>query len=134
MNRTGAGAERPARQILIVEDEALIGMLLEDMLGDLGYQVAATATRVDEATKLAHSTEVDAAILDVNLNGEPVQPVADVLTSRGVPFIFATGYGERGVPEPYRGHPTLQKPFQIDDLARLLQALFETTAGQANAD
>ena len=56
------------------------------------------------------------AILDVNLNGEPILPVADVLVARGTPFVFATGYGERGLPEPYRDRPTLNKPFQLDRL------------------
>ena len=114
----------PARRVLVVEDEILIGMLLEDMLGDLGYTVAATASRVDEAVKLAHDVEVDAAILDVNLNGQEVYPVADVLAARGIPFVFATGYGERGLPQAYQRRPTLQKPFQQETLEQKLGLLF----------
>ena len=74
-------------------------MLLEDMLDDLGYEVAGTAGGLDEALGLARDADVDVAILDVNLNGNPVYPVADVLAGRGVPFMFSTGYGEQGLPE-----------------------------------
>ena len=95
------------RRVLVVEDEILIGMLLEDMLGELGYAIAATASRVDEAAALARDGEFDAAILDVNLNGQDVYPVADILAARGIPFVFATGYGERGLP------PDLSAPADI---------------------
>jgi CheY-like chemotaxis protein len=112
------------RRVLVVEDEILIGMLLEDMLGDLGYAIAATASRVEEAAALARDGEFDAAILDVNLNGQDVYPVADILAARGIPFVFATGYGERGLPSAYQHRPTLQKPFQQETLARHLAELF----------
>jgi CheY-like chemotaxis protein len=72
---------------------------------------------------LASQGEFDVAILDVNLNGEPISPVVEILIERGVPFVFATGYGQRGVPEPYRATPTLQKPFQADALAQALNAV-----------
>lgn len=110
----------PRRSVLVVEDEMLIGMLLEDMLDDLGHQVHAVAGRVDEAMTHAQDGSFDVAILDVHLNGEEVYPVADVLASRGIPFVFATGYGERGLPQQFRDRPTLQKPFQRDDLERTL--------------
>jgi CheY-like chemotaxis protein len=115
---------QPTRRVLVVEDEILIGMLLEDMLGDLGYTVAATAARVDEGVKLAREVEVDFAILDVNLNGQDVYPVAEVLANRGIPFVFATGYGEHGLPAAYQHRPTLQKPFQQDTLEQKLADLF----------
>ena len=101
-------------------------MLLEDMLGDLGYQVAGTASRVEEAVRLARESEIDGAILDVNLNGQDVYPVAEVLTERGVPFVFATGYGERGLPPAYQQRPAMQKPFQQETLQRELAALFRS--------
>jgi CheY-like chemotaxis protein len=123
MSSTSASS-LPARRVLIVEDEILIGMLLEDMLGDLGYQVAASASRVEDALRLAREVDADAAILDVNLNGQEVYPVAEVLTGRGIPFVFATGYGERGLPQAYQQRPTLQKPFQQDTLERKLASLF----------
>ena len=66
---------------------------------------------------LAKQAEFDVALLDVNLNGKPITPVVEVLVERGVPFVFASGYGQRGVPEAYRDSPTLQKPFQVEALA-----------------
>jgi CheY-like chemotaxis protein len=120
----GDSGQARARRILVVEDEVLIGKLLEDMLADLGYQVAATASRVEDAVRLARETEIDGAILDVNINGQDVYPVAEVLAERGVPFVFATGYGERGLPAPYQQRPALQKPFQQEALQTELAALF----------
>jgi CheY-like chemotaxis protein len=114
---------KDARRILVVEDEVLISMLLEDMLTDLGYEVAATASRVEEALALARTAEIDAAILDVNLNGEDVFPVADVLAGRSIPFVFATGYGERALPAAYKERPTLQKPFEQSALGRQIAQL-----------
>jgi len=111
----------PAKRILVVEDELMIRMLLEDMLGELGYTVAAEAARIEEALDAAKNADFDIAILDVNLNGQPISPVADARVARGMPFVFATGYGERGLPEPYRDRPTLKKPFQMDGLKQMLQ-------------
>ena len=101
----------PAMRILVVEDELMIRMLLEDMLGELGYTVAAEAARIEEALDAAKNADFDIAILDVNLNGQPISPVAD--------------YGERGLPEPYRDRPTLKKPFQMDGLKQMLQTALE---------
>ncbi len=120
--------ETAGRRIFVVEDEFLIRMLLEDMLDELGYGVAATAGRVEEAAEIAREGDYDLAILDVNLDGEDVYPVAEILAGRGVPFLFVTGYGGRGLPEPYRNRPTLQKPFQIEDLSRTLGSFFGTDA------
>jgi CheY-like chemotaxis protein len=111
------------RRIFVVEDEFLIRMLLEEMLDDLGYTIAATAARIDEAAELARTIECDLAVLDVNLEGHAVYPIADILQGRGLPFVFVTGYGEQGLPEAYRDCPTLQKPFQIEDLGRALAAV-----------
>jgi CheY-like chemotaxis protein len=118
------------KRVLVVEDELMIRMLLQDMLADLGYTLAGEAGRVEEALALARQGEFDVAILDVNLNGQPISPVVDVLIERRVPFVFATGYGQRGVPEPYRGTPTLQKPFQVDALARAIDAVVPGAAGR----
>jgi CheY-like chemotaxis protein len=107
----------------VVEDELMIRMLLQDMLTDLGHAIAAETGRIEEALALAKQAEFDVAILDVNLNGQPVTPVVEVLLERGVPFVFATGYGQRGVPEPYRQTPTLQKPFQADALAEAIRTV-----------
>jgi CheY-like chemotaxis protein len=119
---SAARALPQGKRILVVEDELMIRMLLEDMLGELGYVVAAEAARIDEALDAAKNAAFDVAILDVNLNGEPILPVADVLAARGTPFVFATGYGELGLPEAYRDRPTLKKPFQIEGLEQMLQS------------
>jgi CheY-like chemotaxis protein len=124
---TGMGssmtAEKKSRgkRVLLIEDEMMIRMLLQDMLADLGHTLAAEAGRLDEAVALAKEGDFDLAILDVNLNGQPILPVVDILVERGVPFVFATGYGQRGVPEPYRQTPTLQKPFQVEALAHAIE-------------
>ncbi len=124
MNSTDQRPDAPAkRRVLVVEDELMIRMLLEDMLDDLGYVVAGVAGRIDEAVALAKTAEFDIAILDVNLNGHAVSPVVEVLDARGLPYIFATGYGEKGLPEAHRGRPTLQKPFQQETLGRALSAI-----------
>jgi two-component SAPR family response regulator len=121
---TGPSGAAAKHRVLVVEDEMLIGMLLEDMLTDLGHEVAAIVPRLKEAMAAVDRETYDLAILDVHLHGESAFPVADVLIAKGIPFVFATGYGERGLPENYRGRPVLQKPFAKDDLERVLKKLF----------
>lgn len=121
---TGSSPATAKRRILVVEDEMLIGMLLEDMLTDLGHEVAAVVPRLKEALAAVERETFDCAVLDVHLHGESAFPVAEALGKKGVPFVFATGYGERGLPETYRGRPVLQKPFAKDDLERVLKGLF----------
>jgi CheY-like chemotaxis protein len=123
---TAADNSGAGKRVLVVEDELLIRMLLQDMLTDLGYRLAGETGHMDEALTLAKQSDFDVAILDVNLNGQPISPVVEVLVERGLPFVFATGYGTRGVPEPYRATPTLQKPFQADALARAIEAATPT--------
>ena len=118
---TDEGKTVAGKRVLVVEDELMIRMLLEGMLTDLGHTVAAEAGGIDEAVALAKKGAFDVAVLDVNLNGHPVTPVVEILLERGVPFIFASGYGQRGVPEAYRAIPTLQKPFQADALAQAIE-------------
>ena len=120
MRAEGRSVER--KRILVVEDELMIRLLLQEMLAQLGHTLAGEAGRIEEAAALAKDSEFDVAILDVNLNGEPISPVVEILIDRGLPFVFATGYGQRDVPEPYRDMPTLQKPFQADALARAIAA------------
>ena len=113
----------PAPRVFVVEDEYLIRMLLEDMLAELGYDVAAAVGSIAEARSHASDGEFNAAILDVNVGGEEVFPVADILVTRGLPFVFVTGYGGQNLPERYRNRPSLQKPFQADQLKATLDGL-----------
>ena len=110
-------------RVLVVEDEMMVSMLIEDMLSDLGCIVIGPASRLDEAIELATTRELDCAVLDVNLGSQPIFPLADLLRERGLPFAFATGYGDAGVREVDRGTPVLQKPFRESDMARVLEEL-----------
>ena len=110
-------------RVLIVEDEMLVAMNLEDMLLELGHEVAGIAGRLGAALALAKDAAFDAAILDVNLAGEKSFPVADLLAERGLPFLFATGYGLQGIEERYRSRTVLQKPFRSADLEAALATL-----------
>jgi CheY-like chemotaxis protein len=111
-------------RILIVEDEAAISLLLEDMLLDFGCEVVGPAGRLAAALDLAASETFDLAILDVNVAGESIYPVAEALEQRNVPFVFSTGYGSAGIKDVYRDRPVVQKPFAQSDLRqRLLSAL-----------
>ena len=108
------------QRALVVEDEVIIAMLIEEMLGELGYEVAATAGHLDEAVRIASSGRFDFAVLDLNLSGQMSFPGADVLRGRGLPFLFATGYGGKALPPTYAAAPVLQKPFSLDELRRSL--------------
>jgi CheY-like chemotaxis protein len=116
-------AQLAGLRVLVVEDEMMVSMLIEDMLSDLGCIVVGPAARLDEAIALAQTSELDCAVLDVNLGGQPIYPLADILREAGRPFAFATGYGDAGVREVDRGTPVLQKPFREGDLARVLSEL-----------
>lgn len=118
-----------AGSVFLVEDEVMIRMMVADMLVDLGYRIAAEAGDIETAVKLAQTAAFDIAILDVNVNGKVISPVAEVIAARNRPFIFATGYGTQGLPSEFRDRPALQKPFQIETLASMVeQALRGTTA------
>ena len=100
------------RRVLVVEDESLVAMLLETILEDMGCSPVGPVATVDEGLAMvAAETSLDAALLDVNVAGREVFPIADALKARGVPFIFSTGYGEGGLPDAWRGQATVQKPF-----------------------
>jgi CheY-like chemotaxis protein len=127
-----AHLQQPAQQedagsarlhVLIVEDEMVVAMLIEDMVVELGYEVSGVATQVADAIALVERDSFDLAILDVNLNGKEVFPLADILEGRGIPFMFATAYGRRGIPERFLYHPVIQKPFSSLDLRKALQGL-----------
>ncbi|HEY4077432.1 MAG TPA: response regulator [Rhizomicrobium sp.] len=112
-----------APRVLVVEDEMTVAMLIEDMVGELAYEVAGVVTRLEDAMALIDSESFDLAMLDVHLNGKTVFPFAAELDAREIPFLFATAYGPRGIPEEFRGHQVLQKPFGPVELRRALMTL-----------
>lgn len=111
------------KRILVVEDESLVAMLIETILEDLGCQPVGPAATVEEGLELTNGPDaIDAALLDVNVSGQQVFPVAEALEARGVPFVFSTGYGEAGLPDRWRGRPTLQKPFTEEAVQDAIKA------------
>lgn len=117
-----------ARRVLVVEDELIVSWLLEDMLAAFGCIVIGPAARVAQALAMIGSEDIDAAVLDVSLEGEFSYPVANALMLRCVPFIFATGYDRARLPQPYRSYGALQKPFHGSELRAALLKLFPSTA------
>jgi CheY-like chemotaxis protein len=115
-----SGEDLNGLRILVVEDEAAISLLLEDMLLDFGCEVVGPAARLTAALDIAQRETLDLAILDVNVAGEPVYPVVEALEARKVPFVFSTGYGSAGIRDLYRDRPVLQKPFAQHDLRQKL--------------
>ena len=109
-------------RIFVVEDETLVAMLLEDMIGDLGGTIMGSASRVSRALEIVaeRASDIDLAVLDVNLGGEEAFPIAEALAERGVPFAFSTGYGNAGLPAAWRERPTLQKPFTHEQVRAVL--------------
>jgi CheY-like chemotaxis protein len=109
------------KRILLVEDEALIAVMVEQMLSEIGAEVVAAAATLDEALMLCGSAACDAAVLDVNLGGAVVFPAAEVLARRGIPVVFATGYGGSAIGPQHRGE-VIEKPYTREKLARALKA------------
>jgi CheY-like chemotaxis protein len=111
------------RRVLIIEDEMLVLMALEDMMGDFGCTSITVAGNLEDALALVAARPFDLATLDVNLNGQRSYPIADALNDAGVPFAFSTGYGGHGVDEGYGVHPVIDKPFDGPQLEQVLTAL-----------
>lgn len=113
---SGAGSDQPSSgsdrnvRVLLIEDEPLIGMDMHDSLEDAGYDVIGPAVTVDEARQLIETADFDLAMLDANMNGDPVDDLAVALTRHGKPFVFVTGYGREGLPKAFRQAPLLTKP------------------------
>ena len=109
-------------RLLLVEDETMVAMMVEDMLTDLGCVVVDVAGTVSRGVALASDAglSLDGAILDVNLGGDKVYPVAEALVAKGIPFIFATGYGIAGIAETFAHVPALAKPYDAQALERML--------------
>jgi DNA-binding NtrC family response regulator len=129
MNSTFSG-----RKIFVVEDEMMVAWLLEDMLAELGCAIVGPAAGVDQALAMIEANAIDAAVLDVNLNGEMSYPIADALTARGVPFVFVTGYDKDRMLNGYRTFPVLQKPFHRAELSDTLAKLLASAEPNAKAE
>jgi DNA-binding NtrC family response regulator len=110
-------------KVLVVEDEMFVVWLLEDTLADLGCAVVGPASSVNQALAMIDTEAIDAAVLDVNLNGQMSYTIADTLAVRGVPFVFSTGYGKDTLLDGYRTFPVLQKPFHRSELSDTLAKL-----------
>ena len=119
------------KRVLVLEDEALIAAMVEDMLTELGVVVVGPVATIERGLLFAQNEDIDAALLDVNIRSTRVYPVADVLKERGVPVVFATGYGQSGVDRSISAQ-VLEKPYTQDKLADALRlALASSTKAQA---
>ena len=110
-------------RVLLIEDEATVAGTLRGMLSALGYAIAGTTSRLDEAMGMLDREPIDAVVLDIDLHGHASYPIADELAARGIPFIFSTGYGAHILPEGYEGFPLLKKPFRRSALGDALASL-----------
>lgn len=118
-----ADADSNERVWLIVEDEPLVAMLVEDAIAELGLTASGPATRVDKALQLIEERTFAGAILDVNLAGEPVYPVATLLRERQIPFLFLTGYGEEAIRGDFDKMLVVRKPFTVEQIQTAIRQL-----------
>jgi DNA-binding response OmpR family regulator len=109
--------------IFLVEDEALIRMMLADMIEELGHRVVAEAGNLPDAQALAETTNFDLAILDINLGGQTIEPVAEIIDKRGLPFLFLSGYKSDSRPTAFAHRPALIKPATLSQLDAAIQAI-----------
>jgi DNA-binding NtrC family response regulator len=116
--------QNAGRRILIVEDEMLIALMIEDVVRDSGGEIVGPAATLEKALKFAEEEQFDAAILDVTIRGGKVFPVAEALLARGIPFAFASGYGDWALPEALRDKPRLTKPFTAAALEEQVRSLY----------
>jgi len=119
---TGSNSALDGLKVLVVEDEALIAMDLGAALRRAGCRVVGPAPGIEQALRTIATEEADVALLDVNLGGEEIFPVADELARRGIPFVFLTGYGRDALPERFRDRPTSPKPYSAKPLLAQLAA------------
>lgn len=115
-------------RVLVVEDEALVVMMLEDMLEQLGCEVVGVATRLGQAKKFLETRQFDCALLDINLAGEPVYPLARRLSERGTPFVFVTGYERPDMLKRFQGCSILRKPFDAGALGKTVARVMSEKA------
>lgn len=111
--------------MLIVEDDPYITLALEETLTDFGLVVAGSARNMPQALRLVQSASFDLALLDVNIGQERIDPVADAIAARGLPFIFTTGCGRAGLPEAYLDRAIVEKPFYVEEILRTLREELE---------
>ncbi|MEO8722607.1 MAG: response regulator [Sphingobium sp.] len=111
------------KSILVVEDEALIALMLEDMIEALGHRLHGVAASLEEGCAAAQTGDFDFAILDCNLMGEKVWPIAQILADRNVPFVFSSGGDILEIPEPHAQRPMLEKPYTFGAIAEILKQI-----------
>ena len=110
------------RRVVVVEDEPLIVMLITDMLEELGHELVGACGSIEDALKLVQREAFDVALLDIDLGGKSGYAVADVVVARGIPIVLMSGFSGRP-PSPYQEVAVLGKPFQLDDLERVLKSI-----------
>jgi DNA-binding NtrC family response regulator len=118
--------------IFLVEDEALIRMMVAEMIEELGHRVVAEAGNIQDAQALAEAAIFDLAILDINIAGSSILPVAEIIDRRRLPFLFISGYGSAARPEAFIERPALQKPLMLSKLGEAIDAILGT-AGEASS-
>jgi CheY-like chemotaxis protein len=122
------GKKMTSASILLVEDETLIRMMTAEMVEELGHRVVAQASKVSEGWILAKTAEFNLAILDINIGGYSVAPVAEIIEARGVPILFCTGYATTGLPAPFHDRQVLRKPFELLNLQQAIDAALKAKA------
>ncbi len=113
-------------RVLVVEDQAPIALQLEDLLAESECEIIGPASRIPQALRLVDNEEIDVAVLDLNIAGDLVYPVADALEAKGLPYFFATAYGLSGLDGPYRTKRVLQKPFSRRAFLKVLREIRAT--------
>lgn len=124
-------SELTGLRVLVVEDEVAVAMMIEGMLQDLGCEIVASVARLPDARQAAAVAQIDLAVLDVNLYGQLVYPVAQILSERGIPFVFSTGYGASGLPSELASRPVLSKPYFTRELETAILTALHDSAGAA---
>ena len=114
-----------AVRVLVVEDEPMVSLALQGTLADLGCEVAGTAARLQPALELARALSFDIAVLDIDLGGMRIDPVAEAVAARGLPIVFVTGYGQDAAPRHVPA-PVLEKPYEAADLRHALHLALAT--------
>jgi CheY-like chemotaxis protein len=113
--------------IFLVEDEALIRMMIVEMLEERGHRVVAEAGSIRDAQPLARNSVFDLAVFDINVAGFNISPVAEIVAARGHPFVFVSGYGPEGLPVSFKDKPVLRKPFLLEHFADMINTAVSDT-------